>query len=200
MGNIDIFERMAKQYDTPERAKIANIIAKEISTHIIDGKMKHAMDYGCGTGLVGLMLHDKFETMLLVDAASNMVDQVNEKIKQLHINNASAVVYDFEQNIPANLNVDYIIVVQTLLHIKDVQPVLNNFYRLLNSDGHLMIVDFDKNEEIISNDVHNGFKQDELMDTLQTIGFTKVETKTFYTGSNIFMNKDASLFIMDARK
>jgi hypothetical protein len=35
---------------------------------------------------------------------------------------------------------------------------------------------------------------------MKHIGFTEVKAETFYTGKQIFMNQDASMFILDAHK
>lgn len=201
MGNIEKFDSMAKNYDTIERANIAKIIANNIKKYVTGGNEKIAMDYGCGTGLVGMELLDTFKSMLFVDASYNMVQQVNEKLEKLHITNANTLCCDLVKECPQNLHVDYVIIAQVLLHMKeDVNLLLSKAFNLLNDGGHLLIVDFDKNHNIISNEVHNGFVQEELNDILKQIGFTKVQGKTFYHGEKIFMNQDASLFIMDAKK
>ncbi|MNC72357.1 hypothetical protein D3C75_1233980 [compost metagenome] len=90
--------------------------------------------------------------------------------------------------------------VQVLLHIRDVEPILSRLYEVLPAGGHLLIVDFDKNDKVVSDMVHNGFDQDELMELMRKIGFTDVQSKIFYTGNNIFMKQDASMFLLDARK
>lgn len=56
MGNIEKFDCIASQYDTFDRIEVAKIIADTIRTYVIDGKGKSAIDYGCGTGLVGMQL------------------------------------------------------------------------------------------------------------------------------------------------
>lgn len=48
--------------------------------------------------------------------------------------------------------------------------------------------------------VHNGFNQVNLTDIITKIGYRDIQSKTFYTGSKIFMNHDASLFILDSQK
>ncbi|MCM3038888.1 hypothetical protein M3201_04130 [Paenibacillus motobuensis] len=60
MGNTDIFDSMASGYDTPERIRIAKIISNAVREYISDGKNKSAIDFGCGTGLVGMDLLDDF--------------------------------------------------------------------------------------------------------------------------------------------
>lgn len=90
--------------------------------------------------------------------------------------------------------------VQVLLHINDVELVLSRLYDVLNVGGHLLIVDFNKNEEIVSDMVHNGFDQVKLTDIMTKIGYRDIQSKTFYSGNKIFMGHDASMFILDSQK
>ncbi len=200
LGNIEKFNEIADRYDTPERAEIAKIIADKIKKYIINGSEKDAIDYGCGTGLVGMELVVEFRSLLFVDASSNMVDQVKNKIILANIQNADVLCCDFEEQSSIELRADYIIVAQTLLHIKEIKPVLSRLFEILNKGGHLLIVDFDKNNSIVSDEVHSGFDREELADILKKIGFLNVYSETFYKGSKMFMNQDASLFILDAVK
>ncbi len=200
MGNTDIFETIAAQYDTSERIEITNIVADTIREYIVDGKDKNALDFGCGTGLVGMNLLNDFHHMTFIDTSQNMLDQIKRKISDRNIQNAETLCFDFEKAFRDDLHADYVFAVQVLLHIEDIEPVLSRLYQVLNSGGHLLIVDFDKNEKVESDKVHNGFDQEELSDLMTKIGFKDITSRTFYTGNNIFMNQDASLFILDAKK
>jgi ubiquinone/menaquinone biosynthesis C-methylase UbiE len=200
METDSIWEEMAKRYDTEDRVNIANIIVQAIRLELNNTKEKTALGYGCGTGLIGLGLTDMFKSMLLVDPSVQMIEQVNQKIKTGHIECAKTLCCDFLEEVPSTLQVDYIIMSQVLLHIKNSRLILTRLYNTLNADGHLFVVDFDKNKNIISDKVHNGFVQGELIELLKQIGFTSAVARTFHYGNAIFMNKDGSLFILDAVK
>jgi Methylase involved in ubiquinone/menaquinone biosynthesis len=200
MGNTDKFEMIADVYDTPERLQIAKIASDAIREYSGDGKNKRAIDFGCGTGLVGMNLLGDFQSILFLDTSQNMIRQIKKKISDSDIQNAETLCFDFENGSLTDLHADYIFMVQVLLHIKDLEPVLSRLYDVLNPDGHLIIVDFDKNEEVISDMVHNGFDQECLADLLSNIGLQEIQSKIFYSGSRIFMGQDASLFILDSQK
>lgn len=200
MNNIDKFNLIASKYDTDERREIAKIIAENIISYIEIKKGKTAIDFGCGTGSVGINLLEEFKSIFFIDASENMIQEIKQKIEKRSIKNADVLCYDLTINDLLDVKTDYIIISQTLLHIEDTKLILERLKSLLNKDGHIIIVDFDKNKDIISKDVHNGFSQKELTNTLKGIGFTKIKSKTFYKGEKIFMNKDASLFILDAVK
>ncbi|USB32322.1 class I SAM-dependent methyltransferase [Paenibacillus sp. YPG26] len=200
MGNTEIFEAMAHKYDTPERIEIATMAANAIREYFDNGKVKSGIDFGCGTGLVGLNLLDDLGHIVFLDTSANMLELVDHKLTASGIQNAETVCFDFEAGLSSDLHADYIFMAQVLLHIRDVEPVLSRLYEVLNPGGHLIIVDFDLNEQVASDIVHNGFDQSSLKSLMTKIGFTTAASKTIYTGSKIFMNQDASMFLLDAEK
>ncbi len=200
MGNTEKFDLIAGSYDTPQRIEIAKRIADAICDYIQDGKNKRAIDFGCGTGLVGMYLLKDFESILFLDTSQNMIREVQRKISEGNIHNADTICFDFEEDSLADVHADCIFMAQVLLHIKDFQPVLRKLYDVLNPGGHLIIVDFDKNVEIDSELVHNGFDQAALANIINEMGYKNVRSRTFYHGSKMFMNRDASLFILDVQK
>jgi ubiquinone/menaquinone biosynthesis C-methylase UbiE len=200
MGNTDKFDRIADSYDTPERIQIAKIASEAIKEYLGDTKSKNAIDFGCGTGLVGMNLLSEFKSMLFLDTSENMLDSIKEKISAVDARNASTLCFDFETSSPSNLSSDYIVMAQVLLHIQDYEALLAKLHAVLNDEGHLLIVDFNKNDKVVSELVHNGFDQEQLKEVMLKIGFKDIRSKTIYSGSKLFMNQDASLFIMDAKK
>lgn len=200
MGNTDKFDLMANIYDNDERVKLAEISSKAIKSFLNNTKNKSAMDFGCGTGLVGISLIDDFDSVLFVDSSTNMINVVDEKLKSYKIINGKTIWIDIENEKFLNAKVDCIFMAQVLLHIKDTRDVLCKLYKSLKSGGKLYITDFDKNYNINSDVVHNGFEQEALKKMLQEIGFQKVSSKTFYEGENIFMKEDATMFVLEAIK
>jgi ubiquinone/menaquinone biosynthesis C-methylase UbiE len=199
METKEIFDRMASRYDTAERIEMAEIIAGAIRAELMDTFDKSAMDYGCGTGLIGLDLIALFKSMLFVDVSAQMIEQVKRKIEEANIGMAHTLCSDFCAEFP-QVQVDYILMVQTLLHVSDYSLLLNRLYDALNPGGHLFIVDFDKNERVESDMVHGGFLQADLVQELEQIGFASADARTFFHGKNVFMNHDASLFLLTAAK
>ncbi|KOP68145.1 methyltransferase type 12 [Bacillus sp. FJAT-18019] len=200
MGNTDKFEMIANTYDTPERIQIAQASSDALREYIVDSKSKKAIDFGCGTGLVGMNLIDDFDSMLFVDTSPNMIQQIEHKISDLHIHNAATLCFDIEKEDLTDVHADYIFMAQVLLHIHDIELVLSRLYHVLNDGGHLLIIDFNKNENVASDLVHNGFDQAKLTDMMTQIGYRHIQSKTFYHGSKLFMGQDASMFILDSHK
>jgi ubiquinone/menaquinone biosynthesis C-methylase UbiE len=200
MGNTDKFDMIANRYDTSERIQIAKVSSDAIKEYLIDTKSKDAIDFGCGTGLVGINLLNEFRSMLFLDTSQNMLNIIDQKISDSNALNASTLCFDFETSTQPSIRADYIFMAQVLLHIQDFESVLSKLYDILNFEGHLLIVDFDKNDEVVSDMVHNGFDQEQLKEIMSKIGYKDIQSKTFYTVSKLFMGQDASLFILDAKK
>lgn len=195
----NIFNQIANKYDTKERKELANIIVSAVHDEIKTSKIKMLLDYGCGTGLVGLELSNLVDQILFLDSSEQMLEILKEKITQTKIKNAEVMDSDFTK-LPSHLEVDAILVSLVLLHIPDTKQILKFFYSILNVEGKLIIVDFDKNENISHPKVHNGFTDLELRSLLSDVGFKNIEIKSFHHGKNIFMNQDASLFISTSSK
>lgn len=202
IGNTDKFEMIANIYDTPERIQIAKLSSDAIHNFLVDAKSKDAIDFGCGTGLVGMNLLNEFNSMLFLDTSQNMINQINQKITDFNIQNVDTLCFDIEKESLSDIHVqaDYIFMSQVLLHIHDVELVLSRLFDVLNEGGHLLIVDFNKNEKIVSDIVHNGFNPEDLSDIMTKIGYSDIQFETFYTGSKIFMGHDSSMFILDSKR
>lgn len=195
----NVFEQIAKRYDTEERMALAKVIVKEVRPALNNSKSKSLIDYGSGAGLISLELFDLVDSVLLVDSSQQMLDVVKGKISRKGITNSKVLHSDFTQE-TSKLKADIIFMSLVLLHIPDTKKILQQLFNTLNNDGKLIIIDFDKNDDITHPKVHNGFSHEELRNELSEVGFTSIEMKTFYHRERIFMNKDASMFISSSTK
>ncbi len=195
----NVFQEMARKYDSSDRISLAQVISTQIRSELLDAQEKTLLDYGSGTGLVGLALADLVKDILLVDSSPNMVEIIQEKIAKNSISNAKAEVADLTKELLAK-KVDIIVVSLVLLHIPDTKLILQQFYNSLNASGRLIIVDFDKNEAVYHPKVHNGFVASELRNLLQEVGFSSTEINIFHHGENVFMKQDADLFMAVCKK
>jgi ubiquinone/menaquinone biosynthesis C-methylase UbiE len=195
----NVFEQMARRYDTEERKELAKVIVKEVRSELRNSKSKSLIDYGSGTGLISLELSDLVNSILLVDSSKQMLDVAKAKISHTGITNSKVLHTDFTQVTP-ELKADIVLMSLVLLHIPETKKILQEMFNILNSGGKLIIIDFDKNDKINHPKVHNGFSHEELKKILSEVGFKSIEMKTFYHGNRIFMNEDASMFISNSIK
>ncbi|KOP81520.1 methyltransferase domain-containing protein [Cytobacillus solani] len=195
----NVFEQMAKSYDTEDRMELAQVIVKAVREELQNCKSKSLIDYGSGTGLISLELSDLVDSVLMVDSSKQMLEVAKAKISHKGITNSKVLYSDFTQETP-ELNADIVLMSLVLLHIPDTKKILQELFNILNIGGKLIIIDFDKNNKINHPKVHNGFSHEELKKRLSEAGFKSIEIKTFYQGNRIFMNQDASMFISSSIK
>lgn len=195
----NVFEQMARRYDTEERIALAKVVAEAIEPELRDSLSKTLIDYGSGTGLVGLALSGLVRSVLLVDSSKQMLEVAEAKISSMGKSNAEVLFADFSQEAP-ELKADIVLMSLVLLHIPDTKRILQSVFEILNEGGKLIIVDFDKNERVTHPKVHNGFSHNELKKLLSEIGFKQIEIKTFYHGTRVFVNEDASMFLASSIK
>lgn len=195
----NVFEQLAKKYDTENRRELAEVIVKKVRPMLQDKKSKSVIDYGSGTGLVGLAIADLVDSILLVDASEQMLSLAEGKIAQQKLGKVKTLQADLTKETPT-LKADIVLMSLVLLHIPNTELILERIFSILNEDGQLIIVDFDKNDKVTHPKVHNGFSQQELEEKLCNAGFKPIERRTFYHGEKVFVNEDASLFIANSRK
>ncbi len=195
----NVFEEMAKRYDTEDRIELAKIISTEVRKKLQDAKAKTLVDYGSGTGLVSLALTDLVQSVLLVDSSEQMTAVAKGKIARKELRNAEVLHTDFTKELPT-MKADIVLMSLVLLHIPETKTILQNLYHILNEHGQLIIIDFDENDEVSHPLIHSGFSHEGLKEILAEVGFKSTEIKTFHHGKNIFANKDASMFIAHSRK
>lgn len=201
------FDENAKNWDTEKRINNAKIIGNEIANSIASNKNYSAMEFGCGTGLISFNLYDRFQKVTLIDSSKGMIDILNSKIIKCKINNMVAKHLDITNENSIDEKFDVIYNSMALHHIQDTSSIVETFYKLLNDEGYLCIVDLNEEDgsfhkEYPDFDGHNGFNQEELKRTLVSAGFNNIESNTFFYDEKVIGDKKTnySLFIMKARK
>ncbi|MFC3418660.1 class I SAM-dependent DNA methyltransferase [Salinicoccus hispanicus] len=190
----NVFESMAKRYDTKDRKALATIIIKEIRQALSGHAYRSMLDYGSGTGLVGLEFTDMFDRVTLADASEQMVQITQTKIDDAGLLHVEAVQLDLTQE-QTNVEADVIIISLVLIHVPEVDSLLSALYKVMTPGGRLVVVDFDKNHNVHHPKLHNGFAHDEIRGLLLEAGFTPTDDRTFHEGEQLFMKQDASMFI-----
>lgn len=200
------FDNIAKEWDNPRRINRAKIISKEISCSLDNVKIKSAMEFGCGTGLISFNLVDKIENLTLIDNSEEMIQIVNKKASNFGFENVKSICGNIN-DMKINETYDAIYSSMSLHHIVNVKNIIRKLYALLNDNGVLCIVDLDeedgrfhKNEEGFNG--HNGFNQQWLKEVVEEVGFKNITSRTFYNGRKNIDGEEIpySLFILYALK
>lgn len=178
------FDDKAAQWDTnSNRLKLAENIAQALQTLPLHKTML-AMDFGCGTGLVGLAVAHRVGRLVALDSSSKMIEVLRQKIAENGIANVEAICGDIEHSaLPADF--DVIFTSMSLHHIADPEKILAGFARLLNDGGILAIADLDAEDGSFhaagAEEKHHGFDRIELQQLLEQHGFTDTAFQTAHT-------------------
>lgn len=199
MGHINQFNQLAANYDTPKNRDMAKRSTDAIRSLLDKNHTKTAIDLGCGTGNVGLDLLEEFESMLFVDASTNMIEQVEKKLVDIDTKKATVLCLDIEKDVQFPYKVDTIILSLVLHHISDSDQLLLKLYEALNEGGQLLIIEMEKQEENSSNH-HHGIDRLVLAATLTEVGFQNIQSDIFYNAKKESDEQGLSRFILSARK
>jgi 2-polyprenyl-3-methyl-5-hydroxy-6-metoxy-1,4-benzoquinol methylase len=202
------FDQAAASWDQePRRVKLAQDVARAIMAATPPGPGMEVMDFGCGTGLLSLILQPHVARITGVDTSQGMLEALEAKIAAQGLTNMGTWHLDPHSQEPLPGPMDLIVSNMTLHHVKDVPGLLARLAAALKPGGQLALADMDPEEgQFHPEDVgvfHNGFERAWLREQLQKAGLTQVQESTA-----AIMNKpardgglrDFSIFLMTCRR
>ncbi len=101
----------------------------------------NVLDIGCGTGRFVRPLAKIAKYATGIDASKDSIDLLRKRAKQEGIRNISARVMDF-QELTNNEQFDYVLIVNVLHHVQDMEKLLNKIHQILKRDSKLIIFEF----------------------------------------------------------
>jgi ubiquinone/menaquinone biosynthesis C-methylase UbiE len=206
MPSITDFDEKAKTWDSdPVKIARAFAMAEGIRNHLPSSSQLVGLEYGCGTGLLSFALLPHFKEITLADSSAGMLAVLVEKIAATGVTKMKPVMLNLESDpLPAE-KYDVIYTAMTLHHVADADKLLYDFYAMLDSPGHLCIVDLDSEDgSFHGSDFtgHKGFDRDELRGKAQEAGFRNIHFTTIFQISKGEGpgQTDFPLFLMVAEK
>ncbi len=177
------FDSEAAAWDeNPGRVELANDIANAILKATALGPMMDIMDFGCGTGLLTTRLHSFVRSVTGIDSSPGMLDVLKAKIDENRLTNIVIQYLDLDRDEELKGRYDVIVSGMTLHHIKEIRPLLNQFYKVLAPAGSLCIADLDlddgKFHESNEGVFHFGFDRESLRKDFLAAGFEEVADTT----------------------
>ena len=185
--NLSRFDAIAAQWDeSPMRTEMARAVADAISAAVPLEPHWHALEYGCGTGLVGLQLLPHVGHLLETDLSPGMLTVLGEKARAAGLDKIATQVLDLTRSAPPAARFDLIFSSMALHHIPDVAALLRTFFSMLVPGGWVALADLDAEDgSFHSPDVpgvaHHGFDRKTLEGWLGAAGFAAVSIRTAYT-------------------
>ena len=141
------FNKEAASWDeVPHRVKLVQDIAKAISNEITLVSDADVLDFGCGTGLLSLQLRPLVRSVTGVDNSQGMLDVLKKKIDNQNLTNIRIQYRDVEKGDALDGCYHLIVSSMTFHHIREIGPLLDQFYRICAPCGHLCIADLDPDD------------------------------------------------------
>lgn len=191
------FDARARTWDD-DASKVARArqVAEAIAARVPSLSRRTLLEYGSGTGLLGLALRPLVAHLTLADSSREMLAVAREKIAASSVSNVSTLQLDLAAGPPPDLRFDLVCTLMTLHHIPDTDRILEAFHRLLASGGALCIADLDREDGSFHGpgfSGHKGFDRADLGERLEGIGFRDVRfgtvcevTRETATGERVF--------------
>lgn len=173
------FDRDASNWDqVPQRVQVASDIAHSMIRTLVLRPDMDVLDFGCGTGLISLVLQPFVHSITGVDSSQGMLDVFRRKILDNALQNVKASYLDLDKGDVLSGRYHLVVSSMTLHHIKEFRPLLKQFYQVLRPSGTLCIADLDLDDGQFhsSNDgvFHFGFDREYLRLGFHESGFRDI--------------------------
>jgi len=178
------FDEKATRWDAdPKKIERAEAVAAAICEQVPLTPTTRTLEYGCGTGLLGLALQPAVGELVLADSSPGMLSVVEQKIAAGSFGKVSTLQLDLCKDPLPDEGFDLICSLMTLHHVDDYQGLLSSFWELLNPGGYLCIADLDAEDGSFHGsdfNGHQGFDRQALAVVLRRIGFVDVNFTTVF--------------------
>ncbi len=177
------FDKEAGVWDEkPRRTKLAHDIASTLTKEIDLTPEMDIMDFGCGTGLLTLHLHQQVHSVTGVDSSQGMLDQLQTKIREQNLTNITTRHLDLDKGDVLTGTYHLVVSSMTFHHVQHIRPLLDQFYAVTAPSGIVCVADLDSDDGQFHSDnkgvFHFGFDREKMRRAFLESGFTDVRCTT----------------------
>lgn len=201
------FDKAASTWDEdPRRVKLAGNVATAIINAIRPDQTMEVLDFGCGTGLVTLLLQPHVKNIVGVDSSQGMLDILEKKALERGLDTVRTTFCDFERGDRPDGHFQLIVSSMTLHHVPDLTQLFRLFIDLLQPGGVLGIADLDAEDGSFHDDPtgvhHHGLDRKLITSLLSQVGFAECSDIT----ADVFVKgaapeiREYPVFLITARK
>jgi 2-polyprenyl-3-methyl-5-hydroxy-6-metoxy-1,4-benzoquinol methylase len=180
------FDRESSTWDEdPGRVKLARDIAEAILKTIHITPDMEALDYGCGTGLLTLLIQPHVRHITGLDSSRGMLDVLDKKIQKCGLGNVTTKRLDLEKEEALEGPYDLITCSMTLHHAQRPDFLIKQLCNGLRPGGYLCIADLDPDKGRFHADnegvFHFGFEKSLMQSLFAKSGLVHVRDMTAAT-------------------
>lgn len=177
------FDQDARQWDEhPGKLKMAGDAAAAILREVTLTADMDVMDFGCGTGLLGLKLLPQVKSLTAVDSSQGMLAVLRDKIEAQGLTNVQSQFLDLTRGERPTGRYHLIVSSMTLHHVPDTAALFAEWFDLLHPGGQVAFTDLDTEDGSFHSDntgvFHFGFDRNHLRQLLHEAGFGEVRATT----------------------
>jgi ubiquinone/menaquinone biosynthesis C-methylase UbiE len=200
------FDGRAEAWDSdPAKVERARRVAAAIAREVPDLAGRSVLDYGAGTGLLGMALRERARSVTLADVSEGMLAVARDKIDRGGLRDVQTLRLDLSAEPPPADRFDLVCTLMTLHHVRDLDGLLQAFRAVLAPGGVLCACDLDAEDGSFHGpgfDGHRGFDRADLEGRIRGAGFGRVQFSTPYVVDKVVGGTPRSfpLFLAVARR
>ena len=202
------FNLAAKTWDeNPRRIQIAQATVDAIRSSLPLSPDLDALDFGCGTGLLTMLLSPYVRTVTGADNAHGMLEALQAKIDASGSNHIHTLFLDGEQDELGFEQYDLMVSGMAFHHIEHIDSLLRRFAAALRPSGYVAITDLDLEGGLFHENnagvYHFGFDRSQFHAILEQAGFsdtTDTTVASFQKPAADGILRTFTVFLITARK
>jgi 2-polyprenyl-3-methyl-5-hydroxy-6-metoxy-1,4-benzoquinol methylase len=179
------FDEAAANWDTvPQRVELAKAVGEAVLCQVNPTRDMDVLDYGCGTGLLGLFLLPHVRSVTGADSSPGMLQVLDDKIRSGGLQQMHVEQLDLAHDPTPASRYHLITANMVMHHVDHIETLLAAFFQMLLPGGFLAIADLDTEPglfhgpEVAASVYHHGFDRHVFMDHLHRVGFVDVKDMT----------------------
>lgn len=202
---VDTFAEKAQGWDDkPHRIAMAQKFVDEVQKHIFIDNTSKVLDFGCGTGLVGLSYANTAGSVVMVDTSPAMLEVLQKKVEANRFTNVQILQGEIEKTRIQPASVDVVVSLMAFHHIDNLPEVLHYIKQILKPTGCIAVGDLVKEDGSFHGGetvAHHGFDLQELTQLFAESGFLVRKAtvyNTFYRKTETDEEKGYDQFVLIA--
>ncbi len=207
MDSDNFFDRSAIEWDSkPITREMTAIFADEIAKKIDLTRDMTLLEFGCGTGQIGIQFSSHVNRIKMLDTSLGMLNVLKEKIAEKNIDNIDLIFGDIFETQLEKHSFDMIYALMSVHHVDDVTSLFKRFGALLKHGGYLCIGDLETEDGSFHQHkqyIHNGFDPMELKSMLRNSNYRSIDSFRMHVVSKPDINgdiKEYPMFFIKAEK